>query len=283
MSAPPITIPGTEVHQLHSDIVGDDYEIYVVPPPPIFATGPVPVVYVTDGNLLIPSAAGAVRVLVPIGDIPPVMLVGIGYPVGGDVIAMQRAATRDLSPIYSERIAANARSTFGIKDVEMGGSAQYLEFITQELHPWLKERYAVTDDRTIAGPSRGGWFGAWTLFHHPEAFDRYIIGSPPFHHSHSPEPWEADYAASHSDLKATVFLAAGGAEDVPGPHMSEQWAAAISGEDFAAGAKRLGDRLASRKYPGLRLRTEIFPGETHFSLMTGPLFPRGLRYVFAEA
>ena len=283
MSAPPITIPGTEVHTLHSDIVGDDYEISVIPPPPGFASGPVPVVYVTDANLLIASAAGAVRLLVPVGDIPPVMLVGIGYPVGNDMVAMHRAALRDLSPIYSERLAANALSTFGIKDQEMGGAGQYLAFITQELHPWLKERYAVTDDRTIAGPSRGGWFGAWALFHHPDAFTGYIIGSPPFHQSHSPEPWEADYAASHSDLKATVFLTAGGAEEIPGPHTSREVAAALSGEDFAAGAKRLGDRLASRKYPSLRLRTEIFPGETHFSLISGPLFPRGLRYVFAEA
>ena len=283
MSAPPITIPGTEVHTLHSDIVGDDYEIYVVPPPPIFATGPVPVVYVTDGNLLIPSAAGAVRLLIPTGDIPPVMLVGVGYPVDGDVIAMQRAGTRDLVPIHSEWVAADAFSKFGIEDLEMGGSARYLEFITQELHPWLKERYAVTDDKTIAGSSRGGWFGAWTLFHHPDAFTRYIIGSPPGREGESPEPWEADYAAAHSDLDATVFLAAGGAEHIPGPYASEQWAATFKEADFAAGAKRLGDRLASRKYPSLRLRTEIFPGETHFSLMTGPLFPRGLRYVFAEA
>jgi uncharacterized protein len=283
LSAPPITIPGTEVHQLHSDIVGDDYEIYVVPPPPIFATRPVPVVYVTDGNLLIASAAGAVRLLIPIGDIPPVLLVGIGYPTGGDIVAMQRAAYRDLSPIHSERIAAITLGTFGIKDLEMGGTPQFLEFIRHELHPWVKERYSVTDDMTIAGASRGGWFGAWTLFHHPEAFSRYIIGSPPGHESHSSDPWEAEYAATHSDLAATVFLTAGGAEHMPGPRTPELWRAMFIEEDFAGSTQRLGDKLASRSYPSLRLKTEILPGETHFSLMSGPLFPRGLRYVFDEA
>ena len=48
-SAREVQLPGTEVHLLRSDAVGDDFEISIVLPPPQME-GPVPVVYMTDAN-----------------------------------------------------------------------------------------------------------------------------------------------------------------------------------------------------------------------------------------
>jgi hypothetical protein len=52
--------------------------------------------------------------------------------------------------------------------------------------------------------------------------------------------------------------------------------------DTEAHTVRMGALLASRKYPRLKLKTLIFPEETHFTVPWA-LIPHGLRYVFQAA
>ncbi len=280
MTAQPIQLPGTEVHRLHSKSVGDEFEISIIPPAP--GVGPVPVVYVTDAQLTAGGAAGAVPMLTMSGEIPPVLVVLVGYPIGADFARFIYLRTRDFSPTIDDRQVSEMAAMAG-ETVPAGGAPAFLNFLTQELRPWVKEHYDVTDDSTYVGDSMGGLFGTWTLLNHPEAFNRYVIGSPWLCWDEKVSTgWEADYAASHTDLPATVFLAAGAEEHIRGPYATEWVSPVFARADTAGHTRRLGAALASRGYPGLRLTTRILPEETHFTI-GGALLAQGLRNVFRPA
>ena len=277
MTVQPIQLPGTETHLLRSEFVGDEFEISIIPPLP--GVGPVPVVYLTDGNAAAGAAASAVPMLVMGGEIPPVLTVTIGYP---DPAMWLQKRMRDFPPTVDAQQVGEIAALVGLGSVESGGGPKFLDFLTNELRPWIKERYEVTNDSTYFGDSAGGLFGTWTLFHRPSAFNRYIIGSPWLCWDEKVSTgWEAEYAASHSDLNATVFLAAGAEEDVLGPYAPAWITSTFARADTAGHTRRLGEALAGRNYPNLRVTTRILPEETHFTLST-VLMTQGLRNVFAR-
>jgi predicted alpha/beta superfamily hydrolase len=280
MAAPTIQLPGTEVHQLHSPCVGDEFEISIIPPPP--GVGPVPVVYGTDAQLAAGLAASTIPMLVMSGEIPPVLVVLVGYPIGGDFAKFIQLRTRDFTPTVDERQVSEMAAMAG-GTVTAGGAPAFLTFLTEELRPWVKERYDVTEDAIYVGDSLGGLFGTWVLLHHPAAFTRYVIGSAWLCWD---EPvstgWEAAYAASHADLPATVFLAAGAEEHLRGPYAADWVNPVFARADTAGHTQRLGRALAGRGYPSLRLTTRILPEATHFTI-PGALVAQGLRNVFTPA
>ena len=278
VTARAVQLPGSEVHELHSDAVGDEFEISVFAPPP-GVKGPVPVVYCTDANNVVGAASNIVSLLQLGGEIPPVLLVCVGYPIGDDraqfVWLRNRhfAPTRD--PVKESRISART----GV-EVKGGGADAFLEFLAGELRPWVAANHEVTDDSTLIGDSLGGLFATYALLHQPSAFKRYLIGSPGLSRNREVSTaYEAQYAANHADLDATVFLAAGADEEVLSPAMTELMRAQFRGNDTAELTRQLAAGLASRGYPSLRLTTRIFREETHFTIPP-ILIAHGLRNVF---
>lgn len=266
------------MHRLRSNAVGDEFEISIIPPPP--GVGPTPVVYVTDAQIAAGLAASSIPMMAMAGEIPFVLVVLVGYPIGGDFASFVRLRTRDFSPTVDERQVGEFAAMTGAA-VPAGGASAFLSFLTEELRRWVKERYEVTDDVTYVGSSMGGLFGTWVLLHHPAAFNRYVIGSPWLcWDEQTSTGWEAAYAASHTDLPATVFLAAGAEEHIRGPYAAEWLSPAFARADTAGHTRRLGDALAAPGYPGLRPTTRILPEETHFTV-AGALIAQGLRNVFA--
>lgn len=69
-------------------------------------------------------------------------------------------------------------------------------------------------------------------------------------------------------------------EEVLAPTMPDEMAKLFGGANTAEHTQRLGDSLAGRRYPSLRLTTRIFPEATHFTLPP-ILVAHGLRNVFA--
>jgi predicted alpha/beta superfamily hydrolase len=92
-----------------------------------------------------------------------------------------------------------------------GGAENFLRFIREDLMPFISSEYRVDPkDRCFLGYSLAGLFGSYTLFHHPDTFLRYIISSAWM----DPDDlqvsgFETEYAATHSDVPARVFLGAG--------------------------------------------------------------------------
>ena len=129
MTTAEVRLPGTEVYRIHSDVVGDDFEISILLPAPQ-AEGPVPVVYMTDANNSIGLAWNNVGMLVLGGEIPPVMGVCIGYPTGDDFAQFIRLRARDFSPTPDREQQQAMADMFGVDRIEGGGAAAFLSFLT---------------------------------------------------------------------------------------------------------------------------------------------------------
>ena len=281
---------GTEVHTMQSDAVGDAFEITVLPPPP-GTEGPVGVVYFTDATTLIGIGVETTRGLsnLQVGEIPPLLLVGVGYPSSGDHARdhaqWQRLRVRDFTPVAAPdtvHYAALAHWIIGPEPPESGGAPRFLDFLTDELQPWVRDRYDVSDDSVYIGNSQGGLFGVYTLFHRPAAFRRYIIGSPWLcWDAETTTAYEPAYAADHSDLDATVFLAAGADEHVLPPALPEANRSVMGTADVAGHTRRLAEALEQRRYPNLTLASRIFPELTHWTV-PGIVIAHGLRTVYAD-
>ncbi|MDR2274593.1 MAG: alpha/beta hydrolase [Sphingobacterium sp.] len=59
-----------------------------------------------------------------------------------------------------------------------GGSQKYMDFLKDELLPYIDENYKVNTTRTVIGESLAGLFSTELLLKQPDLFDNYIIISP---------------------------------------------------------------------------------------------------------
>ncbi|MFC3032432.1 alpha/beta hydrolase [Pseudoalteromonas fenneropenaei] len=59
-----------------------------------------------------------------------------------------------------------------------GGSAQFIQFITEGLLPELAERYRINEQRVLIGQSLGGLLASEILQSHTKLFSHYLIVSP---------------------------------------------------------------------------------------------------------
>jgi len=61
---------------------------------------------------------------------------------------------------------------------EMGGSANFTDYLKSEVIPYIEASYKTSETRTIIGQSLGGLLATEILLKQPEMFDNYIIISP---------------------------------------------------------------------------------------------------------
>lgn len=263
----------TETRLLHSDAIGQDFEIHISFPVDYFIndTSIYPVLYCTDANRNFDLVSNIVNILnFPTKGIPRILVVGIGYPITGleDWGAWR---TRDLTPTNDPEHDKSWQHTLmrmsGREDivVSSGGAPQFLAFIRDEVIPFVEANYrASKTDRALMGYSLGGLFTLYALFHAPETFQRYFAGSPSL--------WwgngvlfrdEQNFAEAHTDLPVKLFLSAGALED----------------EEMIADVKRMETLLRSRNYPNLDLQSQVFEDETHPSAYPAAT-SRALRVIY---
>jgi predicted alpha/beta superfamily hydrolase len=234
---------------------------------PIGMAGPHPVVYVLDGNT---SFAMASQIVIPMmwaGQIPPVVVVGIGYEVDSPMeVAVLRS--RDFLPDTEKGFEERMEALGWVvpEGVEPGGANAFLTFIENEVKPLVEARYPVdASNETLVGYSYGGTFATHVLLSSTDSFDRYVIGSPVLTRAEGQLfADEAAYAARSSDMPVELFLSAAEYEIENG---------------ILEATSRLMKVLAGRSYKGLALKTHVFPEETHESAIS-PTISRGLRAVF---
>lgn len=282
---------------LHSTHVDDRFRIFVGLPPGMDPDADVryPLIVSLDGNASFASTLGTQRMLSMGGEVPPAIVIGVGYP-GNNLGEAMSNRNRDYTP--TEAGEAEARALGAAPEP---GARTFLRFLGEELIPLLEERYPVdADNRTVVGVSLGGLFGVWAMLTAPETFHRYVLASPAiWWREQQFRDWEHDYAASHDDLEATVFLGAGGLEvekhlrrhalniAAGSPAMKTVVEAMIRWNDehgwpeVARLVPELAGILASRGYRGLRLQHRIMPEESHLSAPPA-LVSRGLRFAFGS-
>ena len=294
----PVTLENTEVRMLRSEIVGQDYRLLIAKPfaPPSAAATKYPVIYLLDADMSFPLVRQVVLSLQGGFEVPPVLIVGIGYAGGPREGAIRR--NRDYTPTPDPEFMKHAArwAGGGPGSDESGGAPKFLRFIREELKPFIESQYPVDPtDSTIFGDSFGGLFAAYSLFAEPDTFQRYILGSPSlwWDNSHVVQ-MERTYAQSNDDLQARVFIGAGDHERVE--HEDDQFERMPPPmkKEMEAMRELMGDRmqmveviepfvesLQGRRYAGLELELFLFPEETHSSAPPMTL-SRGLRVVFGD-
>jgi predicted alpha/beta superfamily hydrolase len=257
---PPVSIPNTEMRVINSKIMNQQMDLYIRLPLSYYSN-PQKIYqawYFTDANRSFPMVAN-IESLFDVSTIKPVdpeiIIIGIGYKIS-DMSDWAAWRARDLTPTNvpgTDTYWSNALAALMGKqqEVKTGGAAKFIDFIVREVFPFMESNYRVSPaGRGIGGYSYGGLFTLYVLFKQPNLFENYYAGSPSINHDNGILfNYEEEYASTHKNLKAKLFMSAGGAED----------SLMISNMNKMAGL------LQSRNYPDLIVETYVFPDESHQS------------------
>lgn len=166
------SLPNTEIHFLNSKCNGVQYKLYISKPLDYSTDKQYPVLYLLDADYSFAIAKNIVDHLTERNHLDEIILVGIAY-AGPPNYRINR--TRDYTPINSEESAVSFQS---IQKKYSGGGKGFLDFIENELIPYIDRSFPTTEFRAISGHSYGGLFSSWALLTRPSIFDGYIIVSP---------------------------------------------------------------------------------------------------------
>jgi predicted alpha/beta superfamily hydrolase len=256
------TIPGTEVRRIHSEVVGQDYALYIALPFGYGIEGQTyPVVYVLSGDDHFGLTADTARLLRAGDEAPDLIVVGIGYGPEWNVRELEKNVKRYVNDLTPTNITTYA---------DLGGAAKFMQFIREELIPFVDANYQTDpEDRTIVGHSLGGLFALYTLFHAPDTFNRYIALSPSLWWDEGVLfEYESAFAQGHCELAVRLFLAVGEREVAEGRELR-----------MVSNLVKFHKQLLERGYAGLEMEMVILEDETHQSVVANATC-RGLRWIF---
>lgn len=151
------------VDSIQSEILNEQRNIWVyVPNRPPNSGERFPVVYLLDGDGHFPSVVGMIRQLSTTNGntVVPEMIV-VGIP--------NTDRMRDLTPSKDTSIGPENTS---------GGGEAFLNFMSEELIPYIDTNYPTAPYRLFIGHSLGGLTVLNALLKHPEMFNAYIAIDP---------------------------------------------------------------------------------------------------------
>jgi hypothetical protein len=235
-----------------------DHEIQIALPPGYYETNKsYPVLWVTDGSGLFEPAI--LTLATERKHLPDMILIAVGVPADevkeGDARRLFDFTPTNAGPAY-DGLRKYKTPPGDHLPHEFGGGPRFLSFLVDKVRPALAREYRMNGQHTLFGNSGGGIFCTYAFLARPEAFDRYICGSPALNWGNQELfHMEARYAQSHKDLPAKVFFAAGESEILEDGPMS-----------IASSMALMSEILKSRGYPSLKLYARVFPGEDHLSV-----------------
>lgn len=233
-----------------------------------------PVLWVTDASLSFPLTVGLMNWLHTVQETAELIVIGIGAPDESDAAEFGARRTHDFypRPRWVNAGPGGAHMEAQSSDMPTGGGAEaFLSFLVDELRPRLAREFRFDDHHGLVGFSGGGHFVGFALLSRPAAFGRYLAGSPALSGCEDLLfTLEAEYAATHDDLAAKVFLGAGEAE------LTDPYLAAA---DILGSMTRMAQLLRLHNYPSLELTVRLYPGQTHGSALPYAL-NEGLRTLY---
>ncbi|WP_313375732.1 alpha/beta hydrolase-fold protein [Chishuiella sp.] len=164
----PYTIGDT--YTIHSNILNEDRIIDVQLPQNYsnqdFAKGKYPVVYVLDGdtNFSLVGSLERFSTKFLFRSQPEMIVVGI----------RNIDRTKDYTPTKSLTKSKDNKLQYETS----GGADNFLNFINNELKPFINKKFRTTGFNIIHGHSFGGLFAVYTLVNHPDSFNAYIAIDP---------------------------------------------------------------------------------------------------------
>ena len=174
---------------LFSKILNEDRTIYIQYPKAdsTHIDNKYPVFYLLDGESHFDMVAQYCNYLSrpDVYAIPEMILVGIA----------NTSRTRDLTPTSSIINYFGEADTNAISWMKpSGGNERFLQFIREELMPYVESHYKTQPFKIFAGHSFGGIAAINCLLTHPEMFNAYIAVSPSFW-------WDGTYLLQLADRR----------------------------------------------------------------------------------
>lgn len=269
----------TESWVINSETNGRQYQISVALPENYYTSDTsYNVLFAVDANMEFGTVVEAARNIAAMRSIENLVIVGIGYPVGLGWNNVMPQRSLDLTPSIDDEWLQSSNENNRKYNLPLylgtGDAKGFLNFIAQELIPNIEDNYRVKKNgRGLFGHSFGGLFATYSLLQESSPFERYIIGSPSL--------WwddgatflqEKEFASNNKNLKAKVFFAVGGLEEV-----------APEDARFAmvSNLNKLQQILEGRNYEGVQLKSRIIEDEHHMSVISATV-SHGIRYIYAQ-
>lgn len=160
-----------------------------------------PVLYLLDGLGNIKHEIGTVELLTDSGIIPPMIIVGIE--------SLDRS--RDLTPSNAGKDVFGGVGTSGIP--QSGGALKFLQFLEEELIPFVESNFRTHPYRLLEGHSFGGLFSTYTLMEKPDIFDAFIVQAPALWWNKEEMTAKAKtFFKSNSHLDKAIYFGIGGGD-----------------------------------------------------------------------
>lgn len=256
---PPQEAPGL----FYSYEVEDTYRIYVSLPEDYDTSAQkYPVIYVLDADVFFDGShpkisgdgvKGAVSRLTERGDMPEVVLVGIGYP---------REDYRERDFLYPSSSACIS-----------GRGDKFYKFLKNELIPYIDAHYNTTSERTLIGWEYGGYFTLYALFeyrHSNVLFTNFVAVSP-----------TTDYYGGYLLYKEEIMH-----EKVEGYLPLKLY---MTADTFHMYIETVADTLHSREYTGFQFQFRVYhvlvsldSYQEDMYTMVCPAIEDGLKWIFSE-
>lgn len=205
-----------------------------------------PVLYILDGEWHFIHTAGIVQFLSRprVEKIPEMIVVGITNTRRG----------RDFSP-----------GTWPGYQSYTGGADDFIQFLRQEIFPFIQENYRINDTKILAGHSLAGTFSLYAFLTEPELCDAYLALSPClFWHDSLMQKKTAAFLQKYKEVDKKLYIA----------HEYSTGEPAVTMHEFEAELQK--------QTPGHLVWRSIFmAGEDHFSYVHNALY-QGLIFIFSQ-
>ena len=253
----PLTKDLTAKFDLTSTFNKTKYTLEVSLPVSYDASKKYPVYYILDGYYAAAIAHGAHRTLQFENLIEDVIVVTISGP---EKTTSEWLINRWPDYTFSKDTLndVGAAKYFGLPvgSLHSGKGEEFLQTLTKQIFPLIEAKYSFNGNRGISGHSLGGQITAFLMFKTPELFNRYGINSS------SQRLWlnneirtvEKNYAATHKEYTAKVFLSFGSLEP----------------KDAIEDLRYFDNQLKSH-YKNIETKFVEFADETHGSVMPAML------------
>jgi hypothetical protein len=221
-----------------------------------------PVLYLMDGESHSGLLSEYIRYLSrwDVNVIPEMIVVGI----------TNTNRTRDLTPTHSiinYRGVPDTSATSWLKP--SGGNEQFLQFIREELMPYVESHYKTQPFKIFAGHSFGGIAAVNCLLTHADMFNAYVAISPSFW-------WDREYMLhltneklkEASTLNKILFY-------------SDASEGVADSSTFHTNLIKFDSLLAKKRITGLEYKYVYYPEDIH---MTEPIkgYYDALRFIYAQ-
>jgi hypothetical protein len=145
-------------------VLNEDRPLWIYTPPGYEQSSDrFPVLYLLDAGDHFHHTTGVTQFLSANNRMPAMIVVGIPNVAG--------SRTRDLTPPLSVPDTAGPMA-------DAGGASAFLDFLTEEVQPWVEDHYRTQPFGMLIGHSFGGLFITQVLIEEPDAFDAYVSISP---------------------------------------------------------------------------------------------------------